>query len=221
MSYQLDFIQKILSGAKKAYQQYNVLPSLTMAQAALESNWGKNGIGNNLFGIKATSSWTGKKQYVWTTEYDANGNAYKCQDWFRDYDSIDDSILDHGKLLTWSNYDRVRASLDYKEACKAVQTCGYATDPEYANLLIDIIEAYNLNQYDVKEEVLTMEDLRKQLGITDKSWAKGQIDTLKTNGLISDAHDPNEILTMGVLAVIMNNFYAKVMEKIDKKVDKQ
>jgi lysozyme len=136
-----EFIARILPGALEAYRKYNILPSLTLAQSALESNWGKSGIGNNLFGIKATSSWTGKKQYVWTTEY-MDGKPIKVQDWFRDYDSIDDSILDHAKLLSYSRYKPVREAKDYKEACYRVQQCGYATDIAYAQKLISIIETY-------------------------------------------------------------------------------
>ena len=110
--------------------------------------WGKSAIGNNLFGIKAFDDWKGKKKKVWTTEYDSNGNSYKIEAWFRDYDSVDESLEDHAKLLSTNRYKKVREAKNYKEATQAVKDCGYATDPNYPKLLNQIIEQYNLNKYD-------------------------------------------------------------------------
>ncbi len=145
---QQEFINSIKDGAIESYEKYHVLPSLTLAQAILESGWGKYSIGNNLFGIKAGSGWTGKTQNVATTEYDSNGRAYHITDTFRDYDSISDSIEDHAKLLTNSRYDSVRSATDYKTACHEVQKDGYATSPAYADSLIELIEQYDLDQWD-------------------------------------------------------------------------
>lgn len=144
------FIEAIAPGALNCYKKYNILPSLIMAQAALESGWGKYAIGNNLFGIKAFDDWTGKKKYVWTTEYDANGKAYKTQAWFRDYDSIEEAIEDHAQVLLHSRYDKVRQAKNYKEATQAVKDGGYATDPNYPSLLNNIIETSGMDKYDKK-----------------------------------------------------------------------
>ena len=144
---QQEFIDSIKDGAIECYKKYHVLPSLTIAQAILESGWGKSAIGNNLFGIKAGSNWTGKTQTVGTSEY-GSGGYYHINATFRDYDSIDDSIEDHAKLLTNSRYDSVRAATNYKTACQEVQKDGYATSPTYANSLIKLIEQYNLDQWD-------------------------------------------------------------------------
>ena len=144
---QQEFIDSIKDGAIESYKKYHVLPSLTIAQAILESGWGKSAIGNNLFGIKAGSNWTGKTQTVRTSEY-GSGGYYHINATFRDYDSIDDSIEDHAKLLTKSRYDSVRAATNYKTACQEVQKDGYATSPTYANSLIKLIEQYNLDQWD-------------------------------------------------------------------------
>lgn len=141
------FINNILPGAQEAQNKYGVLTSLTLAQAILESAWGKSSIGNNIFGIKATSSWRGAKQLVPTTEY-VNGKKVSVEAYFRDYGSIEESITDHAKLLTMPRYKAVIAAKDYKEACREVQKCGYATDPKYAEKLISLIEANNLNKWD-------------------------------------------------------------------------
>jgi len=144
----LDFINSIKDGAVQSYNEYGVLPSLTMAQAILESGWGGSSIGNNIFGIKAGSGWTGKRQNCKTSEQNADGSYVQIYADFRDYDSIDDSIKDHAELLTQDRYKPVIDAKDYKEACYAVKNCGYATSHEYANNLISIIEQYGLNQWD-------------------------------------------------------------------------
>lgn len=144
---QKEFISKVLPGALAAYYNTGVLPSLTLAQAILESGWGKASIGNNLFGIKANDAWTGKKKLVKTAEY-KGGEKYYIDAWFRDYDSIEESVLDHGKLLTGQRYEKVRVAKNYIEACTQLQAAGYATDPNYAKSLINLIETYGLNQWD-------------------------------------------------------------------------
>lgn len=147
------FIDAISNACIESYKKYNILPSLIMAQAALESGWGKHAIGNNLFGVKAFDDWTGKKKKVWTTEYDSNGNSYRVEAWFRDYDSVDESIEDHAQVLLHPRYDRVRQAKNYKEATQAVKDCGYATDPNYPQLLNSIIESNNLASYDTKRSI--------------------------------------------------------------------
>jgi flagellar protein FlgJ len=142
------FIQEILPGALDGHKEYNILPSLTLAQAALESGWGRNHIQNNLFGIKATDSWKGKVAEVWTTEY-INGQPQKVRALFRAYDSFAESVRDHSRLLgELPRYISVREASNYKEACYAVQQAGYATDPEYAVKLIGIIETNGFEEYD-------------------------------------------------------------------------
>jgi flagellum-specific peptidoglycan hydrolase FlgJ/murein DD-endopeptidase MepM/ murein hydrolase activator NlpD len=145
------FINSIAPGAIETYQKYNILPSITIAQAILESGWGKKKIGNNVFGIKAGSNWKGKTQTAVTQEY-RNGNWVSETATFRDYDSIADSILDHAALVgTAPRYEAVRNAKDYKEAAHALQQAGYATDPKYAQKLINIIEQNGLAEYDKEQ----------------------------------------------------------------------
>lgn len=147
---QTAFIQKILDGAMAAQKKTGILTSLTLAQAALESGWGNSSIGNNIFGIKATASWKGKKRKIKTAEYSGGKKGYYDL-WFRDYDTIEDSILDHGKLLTYPRYAKVRAAKTYAEACRAIQAAGYATDPKYAEKLISLIKSNGLDKWDNAE----------------------------------------------------------------------
>lgn len=176
---QRDFIQNVGLSAQKLQKTHSILPSLTIAQAILESNWGKSAIGTNLFGIKAGSSWKGKVQLVWTTEYE-NGVRIKIQANFRDYDSLDDSIADHAKLLKLKRYTKVREAKDYKTACVEIQKAGYATDPNYAVKLISLIENYRLFDYDKEEEKIRMKDWRDAQG-------EEAIKKLVELGIINDA----------------------------------
>lgn len=148
--YRLDFINEIKDGAIETYNKYGVLPSLTLAQAILETGWGRSRIGNNIFGIKAGSSWTGKTINCSTGEQNADGSRYQTRADFRDYDSVNDSIIDHAELLTTDRYKAVIEASNYKDACIAVRECGYATSLSYSDNLISLVEQYGLDQWDPK-----------------------------------------------------------------------
>lgn len=147
-----DFISKYKSSVQEACSGTPIFVSVTLAQAALETGWGKSSIGNNMFGIKATGStnlyWRGKKRLVTTHEVIKGvSQIKKC--WFRDYDSVADSIRDHNRLLLTSPiYKRVREAKTPEEQCRMLKACGYATAINYDKTLISIINSRNLKQYD-------------------------------------------------------------------------
>ncbi len=146
-----EFIDKIAPMAIGDAKTSQILPSLTIAQAILESNNGNSILtteANALFGIKATSSWRGKVWNGRTTEY-YDGKNTMITAGFKAYDSWADSIADHSRLLTSNKrYSKVVGETDYKKACEAIAVAGYATDPQYAKKLIGLIENYRLEQYD-------------------------------------------------------------------------
>ena len=142
-----EFIAIIAPMAIEDYIDSGVLPSITIAQAALESGWGEHAPGNNLFGIKGT----GQEQT--TTEY-VNGHYISIVAGFRTYDSWEGSVQDHSQFLIENHryeragFFRASASFDYVGAALGLQSAGYATDPNYANKLINIIESNNLTDFD-------------------------------------------------------------------------
>lgn len=149
----MSFIDDIKDYAIKDFQNSNVLPSITIAQAILESGWGKSTLatkGKNLFGIKK-GYWQGETITLPTKEY-VNGQWITVQAEFRKYNNYGQSISDHSKLLQLGRYYPVISTSDYKEQARQLQRCGYATDPNYANLLIQIIEENKLYKYDVKQQ---------------------------------------------------------------------
>ncbi|SNY67711.1 flagellar assembly peptidoglycan hydrolase FlgJ [Enterobacter sp. CC120223-11] len=141
------FIARLLQPAQQAARQSGLHPHLIMAQAALESGWGKREIltdegkpSHNLFGIKATGDWQGKTTEITTTEY-FNGVKRKVKAAFRVYDSLEHALTDYARLLTRNPRYRQVASADSAEqGAKALQAGGYATDPAYARKLITIIQ---------------------------------------------------------------------------------
>jgi flagellar protein FlgJ len=139
----------MLAGAAQACQRKTGIPaSITLAQAALESAWGSRALGNNLFGIKADKNWTGPTVSFATTEH-LGGKDVSLTDKFRAYSSYVESMVDHGQfLLKNPRYARCFKETTGYGWARELQAAGYATDPEYAKKLQDIIRARNLAFYD-------------------------------------------------------------------------
>lgn len=144
------FIAKIAPFAVEDYQSSNVLPSLTIAQAILESNWGESGLtrsSNNLFGIK------GKGGGLWSTREFLKGQWVTVKTEFAGYKNWGESINAHSALLQKKRYAQVLTAKNYTEAVQRVYVAGYATDPKYPSKLQQIIERHNLQQYDVDAQL--------------------------------------------------------------------
>ncbi len=123
--------------------------SVTLAQAALETGWGKSTIGDakNIFGIKGTG--TAGTIKVPTKEF-VNGRMITIHDNFRKYHSWQQSFEDHGKLLQKSRYSyALQYNKDPDRYAREIHKAGYATDPNYASKLISIMKSNNFYQYDV------------------------------------------------------------------------
>lgn len=152
-----DFIEKISTYAVAGMKKTNILASLCIAQACLETGFGKSETMmkyNALFGIKATSTWKGKV-YSSKTKECYNGVSFTTiTDLFRAYDSLEDGISDYFNLLSGSSrYANLIGEKDYVSACRKIKDDGYATDPNYPNKLIKIIEDCNLTAWDCKTNV--------------------------------------------------------------------
>ena len=141
------FVSRMLPAAQRASQASGVPAQLIMAQAALESGWGKREIraedgktSFNVFGIKADKSWKGPVVETTTTEY-VNGTAQKTQAKFRAYGSYEESFADYARFLTSNpRYANVLATPDAAQAAHGLQRAGYATDPNYGGKLVRIME---------------------------------------------------------------------------------
>ncbi len=143
------FIESVAQGAINGWTKYGVLPSVTVAQAILESGWGQSGLStsaHNLFGIKG--SYNGQYVTMQTREV-YNGQSYYIYDNFRKYANNSESVEDHGNFLySNSRYANLLGDQSYTSVARKLQADGYATDPSYASSLIKLVEMYNLTQLD-------------------------------------------------------------------------
>lgn len=170
MTKQQLFIEKYKADVVSACIGTGIFPSVKMAQLILETGWGKSikTAGNNLFGIKAGKSWTGNvvsnttheiikgqkivyqgtnKVYASRAEAIADGASYVTL--FRAYFNTIESIRDHSNfLLTNKRYEPVINATTFEEQCKQLKICGYATATDYPNVLISIINKYELHKLD-------------------------------------------------------------------------
>ena len=145
------FIDKLLPHAKIASESTGIPPQYMLAQAALESGWGKHEIRHadnrpayNLFGIKAGANWKGDVVEASTTEY-INGVAQKSVEKFRAYSSYAEGFNDYAKLLMDNpRYAKVLKSTDAATFANGLQRAGYATDPMYAEKLMRILNSEKL-----------------------------------------------------------------------------
>jgi flagellar protein FlgJ len=143
-----DFVSRMRNHAEEAARSLGVPAHFIVGQAALETGWGKHEIkgadgtnSRNLFGIKAGGNWTGKTVDVLTTEY-INGVPRKLVDKFRAYDSYADSFRDYANLIGRNaRYaGAAQAGADPAQFARGLARGGYATDPNYAAKLAQVIQ---------------------------------------------------------------------------------
>jgi flagellar protein FlgJ len=146
------FVQQVLPTIRQAAAAIGVNPVGLLAQAALETGWGqrmpRTADGNsslNLFGVKAGSDWRGARAVADTVEI-SGGVAKPTRTAFRAYGSIEESVGDFARLLTSSPRYReaVAAGGSAQAYVQSIAKAGYATDPEYANKLNDLLNSGTL-----------------------------------------------------------------------------
>jgi len=148
------FVQQLLPMAKQAAQRIGVTPEVILSQAALETGWGQHIIdkangrsSHNLFNIKADSRWQGEHATTGTVEY-RDGVAVKEQAQFRSYDNYQDSFNDYVDFLqTQPRYQNaLKQTHDPERFIEGLHKAGYATDPDYANKIKQIMNSSTLAQ---------------------------------------------------------------------------
>jgi len=183
-STRLAYIETYKNTAIAHMQEYGIPASITLAQACLESGDGTSRLareGNNHFGIKC-HDWKGK------TIYQDDDAKNEC---FRKYNQASESFKDHAEFLRYrSRYAFLfdLKSRDYKAWAEGLKQAGYATNPQYANLLIKIIEDYKLYQYDQTTPVPPSPNLLEQPVVIHP--AKGS--ALYTASLYRDIYQRNK-----------------------------
>lgn len=140
-----DFFAEFAPLAQEVGKKYELYPSVILAQAAVESNFGESELSkqyNNYFGIK------GEGVVLPTMEMEGETEKMVKDD-FRTYGSARESFFDYGKLIAKApRYEAVRRAESAEAYAKALHPAGYSTNPHYGDILIRTIKAYNLKAYD-------------------------------------------------------------------------
>lgn len=169
-----EFIKKVGEIARKDMIYTGILASVTIAQAILESGYGTTELAKNacnFFGMKCTlsgntwtSTWNGVSKYTKkTAEQKPDGTVYYVTADFRKYPSLESSVRDHSLYLLGARkgsayrYEGIKGERNYKKAIQIIKDGGYATDVKYVDKVCNIIERYDLTQYDVTEEAVKLD----------------------------------------------------------------
>ena len=166
-----EYIEKFSDQAVKEMHRAGVPASITLAQGILESSDGNSALAkyaNNHFGIKCHAGWTGE---TFIMDDDAQNEC------FRKYNSALESYRDHSEFLsTRSRYASLfeLKTTDYKAWAHGLKKAGYATNPKYATILIQIIETYELYKYDEvekmpRQEAVTEIEREHKLEVSDRN----------------------------------------------------
>jgi hypothetical protein len=149
-----DFITSVGEAARRSFKSTGVPASVTVAQAILESDWGRSRLtrqANNLFGIKAQGSVRGPAGVVTLPTWEhTSGGDVTVQAPFKAYFTLEQSIDDHGTFFTRNRRyaGAMAVANDAQAFARAIQEAGYATDPNYATKLIGLMDRYDLYRFD-------------------------------------------------------------------------
>jgi len=149
-----DFIKELMPHAQMVAKQLGIKPEVIVAQSALETGWGKHtmrhgdgSVSFSLFGIKADNRWTGDTVQVSTLEY-KGGQLQKEMAQFRAYDSVGEAIQDYVSFIKGNTryQQALKNEGDDAHYVEGLQKAGYATDPNYANKILNILHGDTLKQ---------------------------------------------------------------------------
>lgn len=180
MSSQINFIEKIAPIVQNVNKSrgYPLFSSVVIAQACLETGYGASSLmmkANAIFGIKASIGWKGKVYSAKTKEV-YNKKTITITDCFRAYDNLTESVEDYFNLICNNKrYNGAVHQNNYIECIHGIASGGYATDPSYANKVIQIINSFNLSKYD------STESIKEQAEIQTFSYSIGKVYELQVN----------------------------------------
>lgn len=150
-----EFIEAIAGYVKKFAPLYGIsVHSPIIAQAILESGWGKSSLASvyhNYFGLKCGSKWTGKSVNMTTREEYQVGTLTTIKDNFRAYDSMEEGVKGYFEFIQLSRYQNLKGITEPRTYLETIKADGYATSSMYVENNMAVLEQYNLTRYDRKE----------------------------------------------------------------------
>ena len=149
---QKEFIEKVgpVIRAEALRRGYHY-PSAIIAQACLESNYGKSSLASkyfNLFGMKCGGAWTGKSVNLQTKEEYTAGTLTTIRDNFRAYDTLEDGIKGYFDFISTRRYMSLKSATSPRDYLEKIKACGYATASKYVDSNMKVIETKNLESFD-------------------------------------------------------------------------
>ena len=151
-----EFIEQIANCVEKYAYVYGIeVHSPIIAQAIVESGWGKSSLASkyhNYFGLKCGGAWKGKSVNMATKEEYKVGTLTNIRDNFRVYDSMEDGIKGYFDFINYSRYANLRGVKDPEEYCRRIKADGYATSSKYVDTLMRVIRDNNLTRFDTDVE---------------------------------------------------------------------
>lgn len=148
------FIRKVAEKVKKYAPLYGIsVHSPIIAQAIIESNWGKSGLASkyhNYFGLKCGSSWKGGSVNMATKEEYKAGVVTNIKDNFRTYEDFDAGIRGYFEFIHYSRYANLKGVTNPREYCEKLKSDGYATSSSYVDTLMRVIRDNKLTRFDYK-----------------------------------------------------------------------
>ena len=157
-----EFIEQIAKCVKKYAYVYGIeVHSPIIAQAILESGWGKSSLASkyhNYFGLKCGGAWKGKSVNMATQEEYTVGVMTDIRDNFRVFDSMEDGVKGYFDFINYSRYANLKGVKDPEEYCRRIKADGYATSSKYVDSLLRVIRDNNLTRFDTDVEEPKKED---------------------------------------------------------------
>lgn len=157
-----EFIEQIATYVKKYAYLYGIeVHSPIIAQAILESGWGKSSLASkyhNYFGLKCGGAWKGKSVNMATQEEYTVGVMTDIRDNFRVFDSMEDGVKGYFDFINYSRYANLKGVKDPEEYCRRIKADGYATSSRYVDSLLRVIRENNLTRFDTDVEEPKKED---------------------------------------------------------------
>ena len=151
-----EFIEQIANCVEKYAYVYGIeVHSPIIAQAILESGWGKSSLASkyhNYFGLKCGGAWKGKSVNMATKEEYKVGTLTNIRDNFRVFDSMEDGVKGYFDFINTRRYANLKGVRSPEEYCRRIKADGYATSSTYVDTLLKVIRDNNLTRFDTDVE---------------------------------------------------------------------
>lgn len=206
-----EYIKRVEKGERR------ILPCTVIAQAALESGYNINA--PTIFGIKGDGVVLDTSEYV-------NGEYVNIRDSFKAYPTVTAAVQGYYDLMQSDRYALATSAVEYKEECRQLSLCGYATDPNYSDKLINIIEKNNLEQYNLYCFAMLNDD-SESIGDADDedteyytdnngiSYSFNELVNLVINGDFGNGRETREA------AFLEKGFSSELYDRVQSEVNRQ